>query len=95
MTIPGDENVTPALVRQLEREEIALAELRLDFPGYAINRGRRHGVSASWVAGLRNAEVGVGPTIITSTAATLRAALEDQCRRAQAGEKPLVVKGRP
>lgn len=89
MTIPGGENA--ALVRQREREELALAELRLDFPGYRINRGRRHDdAPGSWVAALHDPVVGVDPTVITSTATELRAALEDQRRRAQTGEKPLI-----
>ncbi|GAA2618644.1 hypothetical protein SMC26_40215 [Actinomadura fulvescens] len=94
MTIPGGEN--GACVGQREREENALAELRIDFPGYRITRGRRHDdASGSWVAALRDPVVGVDPTVITSTADDLRAALEDQRRRAKNGERPLIEGRRP
>ncbi|MFG1998296.1 hypothetical protein ACGFNU_04000 [Spirillospora sp. NPDC048911] len=94
MTIPGGEGV--ALVEQREREQLALVGLRVDFPGYRITRGRRHDdAPGSWVAALHDPVVGVDPTVIASTAADLRAALEDQRRRARDGEKPLIERYRP
>ncbi|OLT12715.1 hypothetical protein BJF79_21695 [Actinomadura sp. CNU-125] len=61
-----------------------LEQLRADFPGHRIWRGRDGGGRLwCWVATLHDPAAGVEPTVIRSDAAALRQALTEEAQRAQ------------
>ncbi|WUH96829.1 hypothetical protein OHR68_25090 [Spirillospora sp. NBC_00431] len=62
----------------------ALAELRRDFTGHRIWRGvKQNGRLGDWVASLHDPSAGVDLTVIRSSAAGLREALNKEAVRAE------------
>ncbi len=69
-----------------------LAELRAEFADrWRIWRGQRDGVPVSWCATRLDSAAGVDPTVICTTPESLRAALVDQAKQAEAGPRARVV----
>lgn len=60
-------------------DELALAQLRADFPGHRIWRSTRcDGRLGDWIATLHDPYAGVDPTVVRATADSLRKELEAQ-----------------
>ncbi|MBW8483461.1 hypothetical protein [Actinomadura parmotrematis] len=69
-------------------DDLALAALRLDFPGHRIWRSVRYdGRLGDWVATLHDPAAGVDPTVIRTSAEALRAEL--RIERDRAARRPL------
>lgn len=65
-------------------EDIALSELRTDFPGWRIWRAvKRDGRLGEWVATRHDPGAGVSATVMEPTAALLRAALIEEREQAE------------
>ncbi|RFU42761.1 hypothetical protein DZF91_04950 [Actinomadura logoneensis] len=64
-------------------DDVALAQLRNDFPGHRIWRSARlDGRLGDWVASLHDPAAGIDPTVICSDATALRSALEEERQQA-------------
>ncbi|WP_026412818.1 hypothetical protein [Actinomadura oligospora] len=64
-------------------DDVALAQLRIDFPGHRIWRSARSdGRLGDWVASLHDPAAGIDPTVICSDASALRSALVEEKRQA-------------
>jgi hypothetical protein len=69
-----------------------LEELRAEYAGqWRIWRSQRDGVPVSWCASIRDPAAGIDPTVICTTAESLRAALADQAKKAEAGPRAKLV----
>lgn len=65
-------------------DDVALAQLRIDFPGHRIWRSARSdGRLGDWVASLHDPAEGIDPTVICSDSSALRSALTEEKRQAE------------
>jgi hypothetical protein len=71
-------------VSRTNSEDIALSELRTDFPGWRVWRAvKRDGCLGEWVATRHDPGAGVSATVMQPTAALLRAALIEEHEQAE------------
>jgi hypothetical protein len=73
-----------AAAARTNSEDIALSELRTDFPGWRIWRAvKRDGCLGEWVATRHDPGAGVSATVMRPTPELLRAALIEERERAE------------